>query len=121
MSNRENETRSLPVTLTENEFKVRASELATAALRVKNKESEIKEIVKSMKSDLSELEKDHVRLINIVDEKREYRDVSCSWSPDFDRRMWVLFRDDIHEEVATEAMSERDLQTRFGFNDSGNN
>lgn len=112
---RENEKRSLPVNLSDKEFKVRAAELATAAKRMASKEVEIKEVQKMMKSDLAELERDHERLVRVVDEKRENRDVDCSWSADYDRRMWVLFRVDTQEEIATEAMSEKDLQTRFGF------
>jgi ATP-dependent Lon protease len=115
---RANEKRSLPVTLTDKEFKVRATEYAAAAKRAIKKQEEIKEVTKSMKVDLAELETDRDRLMNIVDTKRENRQVECSWSPDYDRQMWVLFRDDTQEEVATEPMSDKDLQMRLGFGKS---
>lgn len=112
---RVNETRGLPVKLTDSEFKVRSSELATAAIAIAKKKDAIKDATADMKKQLKELETNHSKLVHVVDRGEEYRDVECSWSADYSRRMWILYRDDTGEEVATEAMSEKDIQTRLGF------
>jgi hypothetical protein len=46
-----------------------------------------------------------------IDERKERRDVACTWLPDYKARTWSLRRDDLGTDVEVRPMSGADLQT----------
>lgn len=107
------ETRSLPVSLTEEEFKIRASMLASNIEEHKERIESIKEAKKEMAEELKEMERQIGTLSTVVDTKREYRSVQCTWIADYARCVWRLTRDDTGEEVDVESMTKGDMQEKI--------
>lgn len=110
MNRRNKETRQLPVKLTDEEFKLRSSELASAIVEYREREESIKDAKKAFSDELKKMQTELNILADIVDQRRELRTVPCSWFADYQRNMWRLTRDDTGTEVASVTMTSNELQ-----------
>jgi hypothetical protein len=58
-------------------------------------------------------------LAQAIDSRREVRDITCTWRPDYTRKVWELQREDTKAIVRTRQMSSLDLQTRLPLESAG--
>lgn len=110
-----NESRSLPVELTESEYKVRASELASATQKLDALKRYHSEEKKEMKAAEDKLATEIAILAETVADKEECRPVECLWTPHYNRGVWICSRSDTGEEVAVEPMTKAHRQQEFGY------
>lgn len=113
----ENLTRTLPVSLTPEEFDAKAAELAALTFEIEqiiaNKKAAMAEF-KAQLDSRARLQKD---LSTIVDKRAEWRDVECEQSINADKKLVEIIRLDIGEIVDTRGLTPRDIQNALEFTD----
>ena len=102
-------TRSLMVSLTENEIRSCATELARVTASQAELEDEKKAVTSGFKNRIDRCVADCRALAQKVTTKRELRDIDCEWSPTDGGKM-ILTRTDTGEIIDTRKMTEEEHQ-----------
>lgn len=104
-------TRELVVTLTEAELRERGDEMAKAELECDRLKVERRQLNASIRGFTDKRN----ALAQAIDTRKETREVSCEWKPDYKKKRWQLVRSDTKEPLPEEReMTPGDLQTRLG-------
>ena len=111
------ETRKLYCVLTQPEFNVRATEYATADQELDTLEAERKTVNEDYKDRIGGVNAKRGKLRRIVIERREPRDVQCTWHADWASKSMLLRRDDTGEVVQARTMTPEEVQSSFEFTD----
>ena len=104
-------TRMLMCQLTDPQWKMKAEQLASLDTQIIDKEDEKKEETKRMADELKLMRTQQKKLAEQVDTRTERREVTCTWTDDFNRNVRVLRRDDTGDVVDEVALSFEDRQT----------
>lgn len=112
------ETRSLYCALTQPEFNARATEYAKADQDLEALELEKKQVNDEIKDKIGGAVTEQRRLRRIVLERREKREVSCTWYADWASKSMLLRRDDTGEVVEARTMTADEVQKGFDFGPS---
>ena len=102
-------TRSLMVSLTENEIRSCATELARVTASQAELEDEKKAVTSGFKNRIDRCVADCRALAQKVTTRRELRDIDCEWSPTDGGKM-ILTRTDTGEIIDTRKMTEEEHQ-----------
>ena len=102
-------TRSLMVSLTENEIRSCATELARVTASQAELEDDKKAVTSGFKNRIDRCVADCRALAQKVTTKRELRDIDCEWSPTDGGKM-ILTRTDTGEIIDTRKMTEEEHQ-----------
>jgi hypothetical protein len=103
-------TRQLPVTLTDDETKLRGQALARTIKAIDETELGRVESNKNFKSELERLEIEKHVLSNTVNNGFEYRDVQVEERPNHEKKVVETFRLDTGDRVDVRAMREDEMQ-----------
>lgn len=104
------ETRSLPVRLTAEEFNARAAALAETCTKIEIEDTRQTNLKAQLKADMARLEAEQSKLAHIVARREEYREVPVDWMYDGKRGIVELSRRDTGEIVETRPATDKDRQ-----------
>lgn len=113
------ELRSLQCVLTQPEFNVRATEYAQADQELDRLEVERKSVNDDFKDRIGGVNAKRAKLRRVVIDRREPRDVECTWHADWASKSMLLRRDDTGEVVEARTMTAEEVQASFEFTDEG--
>jgi hypothetical protein len=111
------ELRELYCQLTQPEFNVKALEFAQVDDKVGALEDELAGVKTDFRNRIGGLEAKRSQLRRIVLERREKRDVKCTWHADWASKSMLLRRDDTGEVIEARTMTPDEVQERFDFTD----
>jgi hypothetical protein len=106
-------TRIVSVDLTEDEFKLRASEIAKAHNDLNSKELERKKTADRFKGEIKDLEFTIQRLAHAIETRTEQRPVECFEELDVERRQVHLIRKDTGKIVESRSMTYDEMQQQL--------
>lgn len=106
----EQETRALPVKLTEVELRAMGDQLAAEAASLERTEDERRSASTNYRERCKQIKQRMKKLYVAVTSKEEERAVVCSWRKDYKRNVAELRRDDTDEVVNQRALSPEERQ-----------
>lgn len=109
------EKRQLYCKLTQVEFIERATEFARLSSEVDEIDVERKAVAKGFKDRIGGVHARMAVLRGAVKERREKRDVACSWHADWASKSMLLRRDDTGEVIDARTMTADEVQQGFDF------
>lgn len=109
------ETRALYCKLTQAEFVHRATEFAKCATDAEALDVERKAVAKDFKNRIGGVHARMNVLQRVVTERREQREVQCTWHADWASKSMLLRRDDTGEVVHARTMTSEEVQRGFDF------
>jgi hypothetical protein len=109
------EMRSLPVTLTDEELKIRADQLASKVKEVNQLEAEKKVNASAFKEKIERVAGERDGLSTTVKERREDRPVECYWMENWKLYTMELVRSDTQERVDSRPMTHNERQGSLKF------
>ena len=101
---------SLPCTLTDDEWELKAQEAAQLVADLEQQRSEAKEAKKRLKAQEDELAEKVIAISREVRERREYRSIECYEQNEVERKTVVTIRTDTGEVVHSRGMSEMEVR-----------
>lgn len=103
-------TRELLCELTSAELLERGNEMASCELKAQTLKDERRRLNASIREQTDRMK----ALASAIDSRRELREVTCQWQPDYAGKRWSLARLDTGESLPEERpMSTEDLQERL--------
>lgn len=104
------ETRNLPVALTEIERSLKNQELVTLTREQYNVETEKKEITKDFSERLKALRQRIQEVVLIVEQNQQFAEVECVIEVDLDKRMTTVTRQDTAEVIEERTATEKEIE-----------
>lgn len=110
-------TRKLKVHLTDAEFEMRVKEAVATSQRKHEVESDKKSAMAEYKAQIADLDSQLGRLMNVLRDREEDRDVLCDEIPDRERKVTNIVRLDTGEIVETRSLALFDTAEETGKNE----
>lgn len=105
----------LPVELSDDELKVKASELTTALRKKNSIEADKKAVMAEFKNKIEDVAVEIADLTTIVHEKKERRPVKCYIKFNYERSIVETVRSDYGEVVESRSMTIAERQQKLQF------
>ena len=113
------ETRRLHCALTQEEFNIRATEHVGVLRGIEILEGKAKRVAEQFKERMAG-ERAKARTLRLaVQDRRELRDISCTWHSDWASKSMLLRRDDDGTVVEARTMTADEVQRGFDFDGPG--
>lgn len=90
-----------------------AASMAQSVCELQEKEDQKKAVMSDLKGQIDAVQAKINTLASKLNSGFEMRDMKCDAVPDYDKRVWEIFRPDTGELVRVKDMTEKDLQDTF--------